>query len=112
MTQLMAALRTAPLAEIAGYAVTEIDDVATGTRRHADGHVEKLGLPPSDVLVWRLRGKGPGGCQTERDRAETEGLPPSRGPVGPAGDVPAATAAAARQLHRLKADLVPLLEPK
>ncbi len=112
MTQLMAALRTAPLAEIAGYAVTEIDDVATGTRRHADGHVEKLGLPPSDVLVWRCGEKARVVVRPSGTEPKLKVYLQVVVPVGPAGDVPAATAAAARQLHRLKADLVPLLEPK
>jgi len=112
MSQVMAELRAAPMAEIAGYTVTEVDDVAAGTRRHADGHVETLGLPPSDVLVWR--------CGEEaRVVVRPSGTEPKLKvylqvvvPVGPAGDVPAATAVAERQLNRLKADLLPLLGPK
>ncbi|GAB2850573.1 phospho-sugar mutase [Actinoallomurus bryophytorum] len=44
----MARLREAPPAELAGHAVTEADDLATGFD----------GLPPSDVLRYRLSGGG------------------------------------------------------
>ena len=53
ISQLMAALRSAPPTELLGLDVTEVDDAAAGIRRTADGRVASLDLPAADVLVWR-----------------------------------------------------------
>jgi len=45
VTAAMASVRAAPPTEIAGRAVTDVEDLATGGR-----------LPPSDVLIWTLDG--------------------------------------------------------
>ena len=47
-------LRQNPVQQIAGNPVVQTDDLAAGTRRHADGKVEDLAFPPSDVLIYRL----------------------------------------------------------
>ena len=45
VTAAMASVRATPPTEVAGRAVIEVEDLATGTR-----------LPPSDVLIWTLDG--------------------------------------------------------
>ena len=47
-------LRDMPPTQIAGSRVEQIDDLGRGTRQHADGRVEELELPRSDVLIYRL----------------------------------------------------------
>ncbi len=34
-----------------------VDDLADGTRRHADGLVESLDYPSSDVLIYRMENR-------------------------------------------------------
>ncbi len=53
-----AILRAAQPATIAGVAVEAIEDLQTSTRRFADGRVEQMELPHSDVLIYRLAGGG------------------------------------------------------
>ena len=112
MGQVMATLRAVPVPELAGCAVTEVDDVAAGTRRHADGHIDKLTLPPSDVLVWRCGEKARVVVRPSGTEPKLKVYLQVVVPVGPSGDVPAATAVAERRLGRLNADLVPLFEAK
>lgn len=47
-------LRANPPTEIAGRAVTLIDDFKTSQRTFADGHTEVIDLPVSDVLIYHL----------------------------------------------------------
>lgn len=47
-------LRTAPPEAIAGRAVVCIDDLKTSQRQYADGKVEAIDLPASDVLIYWL----------------------------------------------------------
>jgi phosphomannomutase len=53
MGRIMARLRAEPPATLLGRLLECVDDVAAGTRRHADGREEPLGLPRSDVVVLR-----------------------------------------------------------
>jgi phosphomannomutase len=53
MREIMERLRADPPRELLGRPVTSVDDVASDTRRHADGREEPLDLPRSDVLVLR-----------------------------------------------------------
>ena len=50
-------LRESPCAQIAGHAVLQVDDLGRGIRRYADGREEKLDMPQSDVLIYRLENK-------------------------------------------------------
>ncbi len=54
--RLMVELRGKTPASIGGLAVLAISDLQAGTRRANDGTIEKLALPPSDVLVYALEG--------------------------------------------------------
>ncbi|NNF15949.1 MAG: phospho-sugar mutase [Gammaproteobacteria bacterium] len=47
-------LRKAPPEHIGGHRVMQLDDFSVGTRRAADGSLEELDFPRSDVLVYRL----------------------------------------------------------
>ena len=47
-------LRQNPVQQIAGNPVVQTDDLAAGTRRYADGRVQDLAFPASDVLIYRL----------------------------------------------------------
>ncbi|MFY2506879.1 phospho-sugar mutase [Vibrio pectenicida] len=49
-------LRAAQPTHIAGRKVTEIDDLKSSIRHHADGRNETIDLPSSDVLIYRLAG--------------------------------------------------------
>ncbi len=53
-----AALRAAQPLTIAGLAVEIVEDLQTGKRCYADGRVEELAIPRSDVLIYRLIGGG------------------------------------------------------
>ncbi|MEH6570843.1 MAG: phospho-sugar mutase [Halioglobus sp.] len=48
------ALRAKPPVQIAGSSIKSIDDLASSTRQFADGTVDKIDLPTSDVLIYRL----------------------------------------------------------
>lgn len=54
--QLMVDLRGRSAEAFAGLAVEATSDLQSGARRLADGTIEKLALPPSDVLVYALEG--------------------------------------------------------
>ena len=54
--RLMVELRGKTPESIGGLAVLAISDLQAGTRRANDGTIEKLALPPSDVLVYALAG--------------------------------------------------------
>jgi len=54
--QLMAGLRGKTAEVLGGLAVESASDLLAGTRRRRDGTVERLALPPSDVLVYALEG--------------------------------------------------------
>ncbi|MEZ4296195.1 MAG: phospho-sugar mutase [Polyangiaceae bacterium] len=54
--RLMVELRGKTPEAIGGLAIEAFSDLSTGTRRTASGAVEKLALPPSDVLVYALEG--------------------------------------------------------
>ena len=49
-------LREHPPVTIAGRAIVSVDDISCGERRFADGRVESIDLPSSDVLIYRLDG--------------------------------------------------------
>ena len=53
-----AALRVMPPSTIAGFAVETVEDLQAGKRCYADGRVEELAIPRSDVLIYRLTGGG------------------------------------------------------
>ena len=48
-------LRRRPPTRIAGRDVETVTDINVGERRHEGGRVEKIDLPPSDVLVYELK---------------------------------------------------------
>ena len=50
-------LRENPPAQIAESPVVQIDDLDSGSRRHADGGTEDIDFPQSDVLIYRLQNK-------------------------------------------------------
>ena len=54
--RLMVELRGKTPGAVGGLAVEAISDLSAGTRRAKDGSIEKLALPPSDVLVYALEG--------------------------------------------------------
>jgi phosphomannomutase len=54
--RLMVDLRAKTPTSIGGLAVESVSDLLAGARRARDGAVEKLALPPSDVLVYALEG--------------------------------------------------------
>jgi phosphomannomutase len=54
--RLMVELRGKTPDAIGAFAVESITDVQAGTRRARSGEVEKIALPPSDVLVYALEG--------------------------------------------------------
>ncbi|KHT62327.1 phosphoglucomutase [Photobacterium gaetbulicola] len=47
-------LRATPPTHIAGRGVAIIDDLKLSQRIHADGQIEQIDLPPSDVLIYHL----------------------------------------------------------
>ncbi len=49
-------LRANPPSQIAGLAVTSIDDISIGKRYFSGGKVETIELPSSDVLLYQLEG--------------------------------------------------------
>ena len=49
-------LREHPPVTIAGRAIVSVDDISCSERRFADGRVENIDLPSSDVLIYRLDG--------------------------------------------------------
>ncbi|MGH9058314.1 MAG: phospho-sugar mutase, partial [Acidimicrobiales bacterium] len=108
--QIMAGLRASPPADLLGYTVDEIDDMAAGVRRFADGRQEPLGLPRSDVLLWRSR-------QHARVVIRPSGTEPKlkiylevvRAP-GDGRDLAATTVDATRDLDRLRDQLRPALD--
>jgi phosphomannomutase len=111
MHQVMAKLRSAPPTELAGGAVTEIDDVAVGTRRRPDGSVGRLALPPSDVLVFRCGASArlvirPSGTEPKLKIYLEVVVPIPR-----SGDLKAATAIAEERLAALRASIRPFLPP-
>jgi phosphomannomutase len=90
--------------------VTEIDDLLSGLRLHADGHRDKLELPASDVLIWRC-------AEQIRVVVRPSGTEPKLKvylqvvvPVEAPGDVAAATGIAQAQLAKLNAVIRFLLE--
>ena len=92
----MTALRAAPPAALAGQPVTAAEDLAAGDR----------GLPPSDVIIYRLAGA--------RVVVRPSGTEPKlkvyfevAGPAG--GDLAGARRAAAARLDRLRAAVGELL---
>jgi phosphomannomutase len=107
---IMAALRCSPPSELLGHPVTEVDDVAAGLRRTADGHEAKLALPRADVLVWRAGERvrvvvRPSGTEPELKVYLEVVLA-----VTDIDDVCAARQSGAGELSRLKRDLHALLE--
>ena len=50
-------LRQQPPEQIAGSAVLVIEDLGCGIARHADGSVETLDIPSSDVLIYHMANK-------------------------------------------------------
>jgi phosphomannomutase len=50
-------LRKTPPAQIADSPVVQVDDLHNGSRRYADGRVEDIDFPQSDVLIYRLANK-------------------------------------------------------
>jgi phosphomannomutase len=54
--QLMAALREKTPDKVDALTVESVSDLLAGTRRLRNGTVERLALPPSDVLVYALEG--------------------------------------------------------
>jgi phosphomannomutase len=50
-------LRETPPAQIADSLVVQIDDLRNGSRRYADGRVETIDFPQSDVLIYSLANK-------------------------------------------------------
>jgi phosphomannomutase len=108
--RVMAGLRASPPAQLAGCPVTEIDDLLSGLRLHADGHRDKLELPASDVLIWRC-------AEQIRVVVRPSGTEPKLKvylqvvvPVEAPGDVAAATGIAQAQLAKLNAVIRFLLE--
>jgi phosphomannomutase len=53
MREIVGRLRVQPPAALLGCPLDSVDDLAAGTRRHADGREEPLSLPRADVLVMR-----------------------------------------------------------
>jgi phosphomannomutase len=109
--QIMAAFRSAPPQQLNGRAVTETEDLAAGTRRSSDGHETPLGLPPSNVVVWRAE---------ERIRVvvRPSGTEPKLKfylqivvPVGAGEDVGAARRTAACDLGRLRDEVLAIMKP-
>ncbi|MBW8182349.1 phospho-sugar mutase [Shewanella nanhaiensis] len=49
-------LREHPPVTVAGRSVISIDDISCGERRFADGRLETIALPASDVLIYSLEG--------------------------------------------------------
>ena len=49
-------LREHPPVTIAGRNIISVDDISCGECRFADGRVERIDLPSSDVLIYRLEG--------------------------------------------------------
>lgn len=88
MNEMMAALRANPPKQIGGAKVEAVLDILKGTKTSADGAVEKLSYPQSDVLYFGLMGGGfvcvrPSGTEPKiklyvnvnhRDSAEAEKL--------------------------------------
>jgi phosphomannomutase len=112
ITEVMAALRSAPPVELAGHPVTAVDDAAAGIRRTAAGHETKLDLARADVLVW---------WAGERTRVvvRPSGTEPKLKvslevvrPVGEREDVPAAKQSPASALGCLRRDVRALLESR
>lgn len=58
MNELMTAVRENPPKALGGVAVDTVLDILKGTKTYADGTVEPLAYPPSDVLYFGLNGGG------------------------------------------------------
>ncbi len=58
MHAIMSAVRENPPKEIGGVAVEAVLDILKGTKTSADGTVEPLGYPQSDMLYFSLQGGG------------------------------------------------------
>jgi len=109
MGEIMAALRRTPPTELLGHAVTEVSDVAAGTRRTGDGDQPGLRLPRSDLLVWHAG-------QRIRVVIRPSGTEPKLKvylqvvvPAGDLTDVVAARASCSGELERLARELRALL---
>ena len=58
MNELMTAVRENPPKELGGVTVDTVLDILKGSKTLADGTVEKLAYPQSDVLYFGLKGGG------------------------------------------------------
>jgi len=109
MARIMRALRASPPTELLGQPMTEVDDVATGTRLAADGQQTELELPRADVLIWRAGDRvrvvvRPSGTEPKLKVYLQVVLP-----VGDPADVLGTRESAAQELVRLQGDLRTLL---
>lgn len=89
---LMAALRKAPLAELAGRRVRATSDVQLGTRTDAAGTVSRLTLPASDVVTYELEGDARVICRPSGTEPKIKFYFEHREPLADAESVDAARA--------------------
>ncbi len=97
----MRRIRERPPRDLAGCAVLAVVDLATGTRRTADGVVEPVALPKSDVVTFELEGGHramirPSGTEPKLKLYADVRVPPG-------GDAAGARALGARMLEALAA---------